>query len=62
VRGRVLEAIQRKVEGANIVEEPTEAPQAKILDLMDALRASLARQAKPAEEGDTGEKKKRRSG
>jgi DNA end-binding protein Ku len=70
VRGRVLEAIQRKVEGANIVEEPAEAPQAKIIDLMDALRASLARSgvdegprsAKPIEEAPPGERKKRRSG
>lgn len=70
VRGRVLEAIQRKVEGANIVEEPAEAPQAKIIDLMDALRASLARAgvedgprpAKPVEEAGSGERKRRRSG
>src|SRR5512139_123971 len=70
VRGRVLEAIQRKVEGANIVEEPAEAPQAKIIDLMDALRASLARAgvdesprpAKAVEEAETGTKRKRRSG
>lgn len=70
VRGRVLEAIQRKVEGANIVEEPAEAPQAKIIDLMDALRASLARAgvedgprpARPVEEATSSERKKRRSG
>ena len=70
VRGRVLEAIQRKVEGANIVEEPAEAPQAKIIDLMDALRASLARAgvdesprpAKPVEEAEAATRKKRRSG
>ena len=43
VRERVLEAIQRKVDGQEITEEPTEAPQAKIIDLMDALKASLAR-------------------
>ena len=70
VRGRVLEAIQRKVEGANIVEEPAEAPQAKIIDLMDALRASLARAgveegprpARAVDEAAPGEKRKRRSG
>jgi DNA end-binding protein Ku len=70
VRGRVLEAIQQKVEGANIIEEPAEAPQAKIIDLMDALRASLARAgvdetprpAKPVEEAEAATRKKRRSG
>lgn len=43
VRGRVLEAIQQKVEGQDITEEPAEAPKAKIIDLMAALKASLAR-------------------
>jgi DNA end-binding protein Ku len=50
VRARVLEAIQQKVEGREITEEPAEAPQAKIIDLMDALKASLARGG-PAGEG-----------
>lgn len=54
VRERVLEAIQRKVDGQEITAEPTEGPQAKIIDLMDALKASLAKrgastaQKKPA--------------
>ncbi len=43
VRERVLEAIQRKVDGQEITAEPTDAPQTKIIDLMDALKASLAR-------------------
>ena len=43
VRERVLEAIQRKVDGQEITAEPTEAPQTKIIDLMDALKASLAK-------------------
>lgn len=43
VRERVLEAIQRKVDGQEITAEATEAPQTKIIDLMDALKASLAR-------------------
>jgi DNA end-binding protein Ku len=51
VRDRVLEAIQRKVEGQEITDEPTEAPQAKILDLMDALKASLAKRGNGAEDG-----------
>jgi DNA end-binding protein Ku len=49
VRARVLEAIQQKVEGREITEEPAEAPQAKIIDLMDALKASLARGAAAGE-------------
>ncbi|MGH7512200.1 MAG: Ku protein [Gemmatimonadales bacterium] len=43
VRERVLEAIQQKVDGQEITAEPTEAPQTKIIDLMDALKQSLAR-------------------
>ena len=43
VRERVLEAIQRKVDGQEITAEPSEAPQTKIIDLMDALKASLAK-------------------
>jgi DNA end-binding protein Ku len=51
VRERVLEAIQRKVDGQDITAEPSHAPETKIIDLMDALKASLAKR------GDTGEKK-----
>ncbi|MEP6687633.1 MAG: Ku protein [Gemmatimonadales bacterium] len=43
VRERVLEAIQRKVDGQDITAEPSEAPETKIIDLMDALKASLAK-------------------
>jgi DNA end-binding protein Ku len=50
VRKRQLEQIQRKVEGEEIVEEPEEAPKTQILDLMEALKASLkgGKPAKPA--------------
>jgi DNA end-binding protein Ku len=41
VRKKVLEQIQRKVEGKEIIEEPTEAPKTQIIDLMEALKASL---------------------
>jgi DNA end-binding protein Ku len=41
VRKRVLEQIQRKVDGEEITEEPTEAPKTQIIDLMEALKASL---------------------
>ncbi|HEX6106106.1 MAG TPA: Ku protein [Gemmatimonadales bacterium] len=50
VRERVLEAIQRKVDGQEITDEPAEAPQAKIIDLMDALKASLAKRGTSTEE------------
>jgi len=53
VRKRILEQIQQKVEGKEITEEPTEAPKTQILDLMEALKASLkggkgAAESKPA--------------
>jgi DNA end-binding protein Ku len=49
VRERVLEAIQQKVEGQDITAVPAEAPQTKIIDLMDALKASLAKRGTTAE-------------
>jgi DNA end-binding protein Ku len=48
VRDRVLAAIQQKVDGQEITAEPQEAPQAKIIDLMEALKASLAKKGAPA--------------
>jgi DNA end-binding protein Ku len=41
VRKRMLEQIERKVEGQEITEEPEEAPKTQIIDLMQALKASL---------------------
>jgi DNA end-binding protein Ku len=43
VRERVLEAIQRKVEGQDITSDVQPDASGKILDLMEALKASLAR-------------------
>ncbi len=43
VRKRVLEQIQRKVDGQEITEEPEQAPKTQIIDLMEALKASLAK-------------------
>lgn len=43
VRKRILEQIQRKVEGQEITAEPEEAPKAQVIDLMEALKASLAK-------------------
>ncbi len=43
VRNRMLELIQRKVEGEDITQAPAEEPQVQIIDLMEALKASLAK-------------------
>ena len=59
VRDRVLESIQQKVEGHEITAEPEQAPETKVLDLMEALKASLgkpssgvrAKESKPAKRG-----------
>lgn len=56
VRDRVLQAIQAKVDGQEITSEPAEQAPTKIIDLMEALKASLAKtgssegaaEAKPA--------------
>ena len=42
VRERVMEAIQRKVDGQEITSDAKQDGGAKILDLMEALKASLA--------------------
>ena len=48
-RERVLELINKKVEGQEITVAPAEAPRAQVIDLMDALKQSLAkREAMPA--------------
>jgi DNA end-binding protein Ku len=71
VRERVLEAIQSKVEGQEITAEPA-PPETKIIDLMDALKASLAKRGastaekKPAKQAAKSEEaeapKKRKAG
>ncbi|MEO8201472.1 MAG: Ku protein [Gemmatimonadota bacterium] len=43
VKERVLESINQKVEGKEITSEPDAAPQTKVIDLMEALKASLAK-------------------
>jgi DNA end-binding protein Ku len=42
VRQRVMDLVQQKIAGQEITAEPTEAPQAQVIDLMEALKASLA--------------------
>ena len=61
VRTRVRELIQRKVEGEDIATAPAEAkPGAQIIDLMEALKASLsAKRAEPqSREAAAAEKRK----
>ena len=62
VRERVLETIQRKVDGQDITTDIAPDSGSKIIDLMDALKASLAAttQAGP-EKADQGEEKGRKA-
>ncbi len=60
VRARMLELIQQKVDGEDIVTMAQEEPQTQIIDLMAALKASLAEEGserKPAKAA-AGKKKK----
>ena len=41
IRSRIMELIDQKVEGRDISVPPEEAPEAKIIDLMEALKASV---------------------
>jgi DNA end-binding protein Ku len=41
VREQIMALIQRKIEGEDISVAPTEKPEHKIIDLMEALKASL---------------------
>lgn len=50
VRKRYHEAIQRKVEGQEVTAAPPEQPRAQIIDLMEALKASIANKAKTEED------------
>ena len=66
VRERVLETIQQKVEGQEITADISPAGEGKMIDLMEALKASLARdKAKGAEskgaEGKRAESKRKAS-
>mgnify|MGYP000271226980 CR=1 FL=1 len=46
VRHHMLEVIDKKVNGDEIVVAPEEQPEAKIIDIMEALKASLKAQGK----------------
>ena len=59
VRERMLALIQRKVEGEDITLAPTAEPEHKIIDIMEALKASLAagNRASPRKRREPAEKK-----
>jgi DNA end-binding protein Ku len=57
VRERILETIQRKVEGQDITADITPDSDGKIIDLMEALKASLA----VSEKSEKSEKKGRKA-
>ena len=57
VRKRLWEAIQSKIEGREVAEDETEAPQAQIIDLMEALKASLSKNGAAGEGGAAGERR-----
>lgn len=67
VRKRVLDLIEKKIAGEDITEAPAEAPQKQIIDLMQALKASLGdekarKPAKSASRKKTGGRKQKAAG
>jgi len=65
VKERILAQVQRKVEGQEITAAAAPAPQAQIIDLMEALKASLQlkgpAKAEPVEEKAEPAKKRKRA-
>jgi DNA end-binding protein Ku len=63
VRKRVLEQIERKIAGQEITAAPEEEPETQIIDLMEALKQSLARGGvkEPTKAGDAPPKPQRRA-
>ena len=63
VRKRMLKRIELKVEGHEITEQPEEGPKAQVIDLMEALKASLDKKdasrqpAKASKRASTGKAK-----
>jgi DNA end-binding protein Ku len=62
VRERVLEAINQKVEGQEITAEPAQDAGGKIIDLMEALKASLGKKAAAADEEEEEAEEKPKGG
>ena len=53
VRERVLETIQRKIDGQDITGDAAPSSDTKMLDLMEALKASLGGEKKPTKEKES---------
>src|SRR6185436_4994493 len=62
VRKRIEKLIAKKVEGEDIVAAPEERPRAQVVDLMEALKASLAQGKGGRSTGRRGERATRRTG
>ena len=60
VRERQLELIQQKIDGQDISVAPEEQPEAKIIDLMEALKASVG-DRKPAKRTESAKGARRKS-
>ena len=67
VKARIHEQIRRKEEGEEIITEPAEEPKTQIIDLMEALKASLAKgkgstagERKPAKRAESAAPAKKR--
>ncbi len=57
VRNQVWELVERKIQGEDIISTPEEAPKAQVIDLMEALKASLGEASKPADADDAPKRK-----
>ncbi len=63
VRDQIFELIDRKVQGEEIVAQPEESPKAQVIDLMEALKASLGEEAKAGTaKGAQAQKRPKRAG
>lgn len=60
-RSKILEAIERKVQGQEIAVPPEEQPEAKIIDLMEALKASVGETKAAGEKQPTARKAPRKA-
>ena len=61
VRERVMQLIQRKIDGEDITVTPAEAPEHKIIDIMEALKASLAEDRKRIPAQATGKTQRKKA-
>ena len=59
VREQVVELIDKKVQGEEIVAPPEESPKAQVIDLMEALKASLGEEPEPGKKAKASKRPKR---